>query len=465
MTLKEGCFGDINQHKTMKGSAIPGYEHIKIQYGLDPQGFIVHIKEAKKIPHYYRCVKCRWPLQARKGDVYRWYFAHTKEEEGCPECLLRTDPHAIKDWEIEIRTTEEENAEKERKLQLTILIHPYTNTVSLHGVMPTINENDVQLLKKTEEKIDAIQMKVIRGASHVSSERFGISEGEVMIPLDPGSPDYHVSIESIMSGISILGGWKSDGLRIGDIFVGDGVRAKLNRGKSFAKEGETLYVVLDGQSRITPKNGEIQKLGKFNVLKLEYNNNSINEFSDLLEGKIKKDDLGFQVDVIIPTNVNPNGIGPVFGPPGSKIVLAIIPHEKSDPEFEVLSVPYIEDETHLLPSIGEGKPRLFPTQFPELGSKQISVFCHGKHRVLKFVSKECAEKKEIDEPIVGVAVKRRGEEWETIRPWECDDSSPIRLHSQVGFSLKTEYGDVSLREVLKEFLSNTTNPEANGKGE
>jgi hypothetical protein len=399
----------------------------RIEFGLDPYGHIVHIEEASQFPHYYRCPACEEFLQVRQGDIRIWYFAHIKAEVDSPVCPIRTEV-GLNDWVKAIKKSPMERDEKNRKLQIIVLINPYTNRLNLYGLLPVPNWEDFSNIEQIEKTINSINLCGECLEKPVSSNSFHPSEAEVIIPLKPDAKLFKITISSLPTIPSIVGEWSAPNIRPNDVFVGDSIRAIRVDSNYRVKQGDTVFLILKEQLDPTPPKAKIFRLGSFFVVSFEIDQNTDHLAREFLS-HVEIDPNAFQVDIILPPSSEPHAVAPIEGVGGSTALIAIIPPKNLDPIFEVVSVPLEKEKEILLPNIGLGNARFYYPSFPESGSRRLSIHWGGRHKYLNLhtQTREKQETKAAWKNNSKIGIQLFGTSNNLIIPWSENYLSPLIL--------------------------------------
>src|SRR5712692_3169816 len=170
----------------------------RIKFGMNPQGQLVHILEAKQYTHYYKCPDCEDYLQVRQGEERIWYFAHLKSDESTSRsrsCELRS-PIGLEQWTERVRKSPIERAESARRMRLFVLRHPYTNTLSLGGVLPVIPAEELAGTDDIGSIVSSLRFETLGVREAPEAEQFHPSEAEVMLDLAPSAKEFRVVVSS-----------------------------------------------------------------------------------------------------------------------------------------------------------------------------------------------------------------------------------------------------------------------------
>ena len=368
---------------------------VRIKYGKDQFGRLIHINDAEHKSFLYTCPECNIPLLVREGDIRIKHFAHSSDDTS-NTCSLRSEIH-YEQWEKSIRISPVEKDEKDRKLRIIIRKNPYLNKFDLYASLPTTRVEDFLLYNKDERKeiMDSIivESNCIRDFS-IHSDYFLPIEPEVLIPLKQSSEFFKIIIKASQTIPNITGAWESPRISPFDIFIGDEFRAERLTDLSRLSEGEYLYIVVNETSHDIPKECQLYDFDSYKILCSEINEKNIHFLNSILPEKISIDNNSFDVDIVLPPEEKPNSNEPIKGVSGDYTLLSIIPKPDMDPTFEIVSIPFNEENEQIfVDNTGRGNPRYFGIQFPNQGSKRVSIFWSGRHKFFNIYSikKETAE--------------------------------------------------------------------------
>jgi len=396
-----------------------------IPYGHDPQGRPIGIKDAHQRSHYYRCPQCHEVLIVRQGEVRQWHYAHLSSADEAPACDIRTQT-GLGQWLKDQQKSPIEKNEKSRRLHFCLIINPYSNELSIFAVLPVPTVDEFQGASKIHEIIQTIQVKGNGIKNIASSEQFHPSEPEAKIELDSTIHDYTISIEADSKLKSICGTWQGS-IKEDDIFIGDSTRADRVSGKWQIEYGNVIYFVKKNIEARVPSRQ--YQLGDLRIFAIEYNIETAPIIKNLIP-EIGEIPSIFSTDVILPPETNPCAIGPITGLPKEKSLIAIIPPIDLNPEYEIVTVPYDQNETIMLPRSGIGIPRFFSPSFPSFGSKRISIHYAGYHKLINLsaVGRE-KEDHHFVPPDVGLLIQTNCNKIECLHPWLNDETMELNIGS------------------------------------
>ncbi len=409
----------------------------RIKFGMNPQGQLVHILEAKQYTHYYTCPDCEDYLQVRQGEERIWYFAHLKSEESTSRsrsCDLRS-PIGLEQWTERVRKSPIERAESARRMRLFVLRHPYTNALSLGGVLPVIPTEELAGLDDISSVVSSLRFETLGLRETPEAAQFHPSEAEVMLDLDPNAKEYRVVVSSSYSLPRLVGNWTANQLTAGVTFVGSDQRAEMQSAGARVKDADTVFVILEKAPPEIPPGVTLGKLSKWNVAWFNFNART-EAFLRTYAPALSRDTNAFYVDVVLPESADPQPWAPVDGEPGTLAVLAVIPAHDLNPDFEVVSVPLSAQSTSIIPASVEGQPRLFVEEFPPTGSRRLSIHWGGRHISVVLHSSieptdDSGRESSRAEGRIGLRISLGGGEETELHPWDNPD-----------FQMKVERGRV-----------------------
>lgn len=398
----------------------------KIPYGLDPRGRPVHIDKAEHKLDYYTCIECGSFLEPRKGEVIIWFFAHARLDPTSEECPLRTK-EGLEDLLQRFRKSDVEKSESKKQIRLILSPNPYIKTAKLYGILPVLRWED---FTDPAEVNDALKSLIFHGVgikSSLQSWLFHPKYPEAQIELDPNANKYELIIDTQnlrYKSLDLIGNWKAEPISVKDVFSGEPNRVERRSGDTHVKNGDTLFIVLkeDFQEKIEGCENFIS--GPWKIIKFEVNDRNKKLVDRFIEVSAESDN--FYVDIILPPYATPNSESPISGKPESEALIAVIPPRDRDPEFEIVSVP-LGKENIILPSKGNGVPRIFIPRFPIKGSSRLSVHWGNEHRVINFHAE--SEKKSLQKPWIedvelGIELRTNGK-IRKINPWSIEGAIPV----------------------------------------
>lgn len=349
--------------------------NLSIPTALDPYDNHVPISEAIDKLDYYRCPECREFLTPRIGPQ-RQYFAHKRGVLKDTECSLSSQQD-IRRMVDKLRESDIEEEEKERSIRLH-LGEKYKGHLDCFGIIPTLEwkdflpEDDVDgLLEQTEITTSGIKNPPVPANFHPT-------ESEVSFDVNPTADTFVIEIDGPAELERITGRWTADGLKKGDLFIGDQSRARRHRSNRLIKQGEWVYVTVVSAPPNLPDVVSVYELPSFDVLAFP----ARAETEDLLEkygNGLTTDDYGFDADVILPAETHPTIEAPIYGKPSQSVLVGIRPSEEIDPVFEVISIPKTSNQVEIPPT-GAGNPRFYTTEIPAKDSRRVSIHQRNSNR-------------------------------------------------------------------------------------
>lgn len=348
-------------------------------YALDPSRALVHISEALRRTHYYRCQNCRDYLQVRQGDERKWYYAHLKFDQATPEsrqCGFRDDAR-VSARASQLRVSPRGEAERSKQLGIELLHDHYTGRLSLVAILPAVQFDEVPLHANLDDLLQTITLTSPQALREVNGQEFHPSEAEVAFEVDPAAAEYRVDIVTDAFP-RLAGSWTTHGLRVGDVFYG--VHGKYRRlpTAEVPDPDAGAVMVIDGQAQVTSSQARILDLGKVRVA--IYPPGSVAEVGSSPSAPGRS----FTTDIILPAIVDPVSNGDVSVPEGGMATVALVPVQGRDPLYEVVTVPESTLMGVLHPVGRPDTPRLLSLPFPGPATHRLSVHSGGQHSYLQF---------------------------------------------------------------------------------
>lgn len=394
--------------------------NVQISIALDPDGHPVHIEDARSTPNYYRCPECRDFVNPRnRGQIRAHHFSHapgTMQEHACP-LGTQTDVDRLME---RYRTSEAERAESERKIQV-FLGTAHESVLQLFGILPSLSWDAVEDPSRVSEILEKTSIDVEGLSKDPAPEWFHPNEPEVRLDLNPDAAEFVVRLDSGGMFESIEGDWRSPGLSLGAVFVGERTRARRidtdRRDQPTVKPGDWVYVVVKEPPHSDDSLLEEYRLGPWSIVGFEVNQQTESLLQELA-GVKRADKLAFYADVILPPWANPASEAPILGEPESKALIALLPPENSDPVFEIVSVPRHRESIEITKKAGLGEPRLIYPVFPKAGSRRLIIHWTTRQRLVHLHAEHRANTQAIwnHEPRLGVTVRTEAGEVELLDP-------------------------------------------------
>jgi hypothetical protein len=283
----------------------------------------------------------------------------------------------LRDWLSEVSRSPVEKAEFERRIQLSVSIHPYTGQIELKGILPPIAWKDLPNLSLIDTILDSLSIHTEGLVHPIDGRAFSPNEANVIFNLDPTAENYKVKLKGTISLPSLDGTWTANRPSPADLFVGTMQIANAVGLKARLRDGDFIYILVDHVPPDVPNYrwGEMQFIG-FEVS--EMNESVIHNYAP----NAIRDTNAFSVDLVLPPTINPIPAGPIDVIPGEQVLLAVIPPPHLDPEFEVVCVPSSAGGITSINPTGLGKPRFYQPQVPEVGSKRLSIHWGSRHNLI-----------------------------------------------------------------------------------
>lgn len=368
---------------------------VSISIALDPDGNPVPIEEADHRINYYRCPRCHEFVNPRMGSDRSHYFAHApgvQDDEPCP-----LGAKQYNDLVDEYRTSEVEKSERDTRLRL-YLRQVHGNWLELFGVLPALDWDDVSDYDTLDERLSKLEISSTGLSSVPSPQQFHPSEPEVEVELDPSADSYELRVKGPEGFESITGVWRADPIEVDDLFVGDQKRAKKHTTDRRINDGEWVYAVTENTPDPLPNAAETFELGNLDVVGFPVLDETAELFGSLVDSS-RQDQYGFEANIMLPRWANPTSDEPVIGQPDQRALIGVQPADEIDPVFEIVSVPKSKEPVRQLEQTGPGNPRFYITEFPDEGSRKISIHQQRseRHRFVHLFSGD----EQNQEPMIG----------------------------------------------------------------
>ncbi len=416
---------------------------VQIGWALDPDDNLVPIDAAKRKQNYYRCPECGHFLKVRKGEKRAYHFAHKRDDLEEHDCPLRTES-GIRRKAEEFQTSNIEKSEKRREIQIFVK-ESYGSELNLFGIIPSLEWGNLEDSSEVERVLKKIKLSTEGVKDNIQPNWLHPREPEVKVDLNPEASDYRITIDSddLRKKIeNIKGKWSANGVEIGDIFIGTSNRAKrINQDKGnkpVIKEGEKIFKVVDSSNKKISEGCEVYNLDSLKVLGFKASDDN-QELIEKHVGVKKTDQHSFDVDFLLPLDVDPNTESPIYGKPGSEVLVAITPPLDTDPKFEIVSIPRKKEGVKEIDRKGPGKPRFIRIQFPDYGSRRLTVHWANRHRKIHLHSTS-DNKNEVtslkEPPTIGIQLNTKQTN-KFLNP--LSNSTSVVLGSEVDFTSIISY--------------------------
>lgn len=417
----------------------------EIKYALDPNtGNIVDAMAAILPKKPYECLRCGGQLSVNQGSIQVWHFRHVGNDQKAKDCDLYYSGHYF-DIIREIRTSEVEKDEKNKKIRLFLQKKPFVNSIELYGVLPTLSSVPSISPETSTRFLNNATFSSEGFISEPNVYSFRPSEAESRFKLDPNANEFKLHIREDI-GLKEIGGlWEADALRENNVFLGDDNTAELVRSKRTVSLGDYIWIIRG--KNFQKSIGDVYELGSWMVEKVELTKQTQNVITDFRD-KLRLDETPIIVDVVLPLNISPTGKSLIDVKPLSKILIAVTPSVSLDPQIEVTTIPIeLETEPVVLPSYGNGITRWFYIISPEVGSERVGIHWAGRHQI--FVIRSIPAMNEsyntATERSYGLSAsdgKFRG----FFSTW---DTRPIQLHRK---SVSNKSNDINIELVIPDGL-------------
>jgi hypothetical protein len=364
----------------------------KIPFALDPHGNEVHISEATggEPRGYYTCPDCGGPLQTRTGDTYQHYFAHYPGVLDERDCNLGT-PDAIRKLTEEKRTSDRERTYDQHTITLGLRIQ--YGIPQLIGILPTLNWEDINQNTSPDDVLQDISIKGTHIEGSFQRNNFHPNETEATVTLEQGAQEYSIHIQTNDNSAleKLAGNWKAEGVKPGDVFVGDQTRAHRVSGQVKASNGDWVGIITDDDPNDRRDEVDVYEVGDYYIVGFQYHDEQ-DILADYLGEEIVQRER-FSADLVLPPRSTPNSEAPQAIMAGEKILVGITPAPETDPEFEIVPFPRDAGDVDQLDALGEGVARFWGQSFP--GSEALQVTVHrpntDEHRLLQFEPTETVD--------------------------------------------------------------------------
>jgi len=386
----------------------------KIPFAQDPHGNEIHISEADEgTPRgYYTCPDCGGPLQTRTGDTYQHYFAHYPGVLDERDCSLGT-PDAIRKLTEEKRTSDRERTYDQHTIPLGLRIQ--YGIVQLIGILPTLNWEDLDQNTSPDDALQDISVKGTHIEGSFQRNNFHPNETEATVTLEQGVQEYSIHIQTNDNPAldKLAGKWKAEGVKPGDVFVGDRTRAHRVSGQVKASAGDWVGIVTDDAPNDSRDEVDVYEVGEHYIVGFQYHDEQDILTDYLGEEMVKRE--RFSADLVLPPRSTPNSEAPQAILAGEEILVGITPAPETDPEFEIIPFPRDAGDLDQLDALGEGIPRFWGQPFP--GSEALQLTVHrpntDEHRLLQFEPTETVDYPHWEsEPRLSLTVKAQDETYE-----------------------------------------------------
>lgn len=383
----------------------------KIPYALDPHGNDIHISDAEEgNPRgYYTCPDCGGPLQTRTGDTYQHCFAHYPGVLDERDCSLGT-PDAIRKLTEEKRTSDRERTYDQHTIPLGLRIQ--YGIVQLIGILPTLNWEDLDQNTSLDDTLQDLSIKGTHLEGSFQRNNFHPNETEATVTLEQGAQEYsiHIQTNDNPSLEKLAGKWKAEGVKPGDIFVGDKTRAHRVSGQVKASAGDWVGIVTDDDPNDSRDEVDVYEVGNHYIVGFQYHDEQDILTDYLGEEMVQRE--RFSADLVLPPRSTPNSEAPQAIMAGEEILVGITPAPETDPEFEIVPFPRDAGDVDQLDALGEGVARFWGQPFP--GSEAFQVTVHrpntDEHRLLQFEPTETVDYPHWEsEPRLSLTVKAQDE--------------------------------------------------------
>jgi uncharacterized protein (UPF0212 family) len=370
----------------------------QISYALDPEGKEVHVDTAEA-GNPYICPDCEGPLELRTSDKIRDYFAHEWGWLDKHDCSLGSSRTPSEREDVEPEPDEIQR-------QLSIFFGCSTRSLlRLSGKIPALNVDDFDDPANIPAELENLQVDTQGTQDHPRSGWFSPDNSQVDVGLSPYADEYQITLQADGRFESIEGDWSANGLEPGDVFVGEKAQAKrIKKESPVVKEGQWVYVVLDGPPETVPDAVEIYHAGSRDILGVEVTDDKLG----LLQQYADVEPSGaasFGADVLLPRDADPRS-ETVHGPPGTKVLVGIQHTGESDSVFHIV-VPGNKERNSVIDAAGEGTPRFFVSEIPQDGVGRHDIHGLGEGESIELIAsddQDGADRPWTDEPVIGVHV-------------------------------------------------------------
>lgn len=364
----------------------------KIPFAQDPHDNEIHISEADegKPKGYYTCPDCKGPLQTRVGDTYQHCFAHYPGVLDERDCSLGT-PDAIRKLTEEKRTSDRERSYDQHTIPLGLSIQ--YDIVQVIGILPPLNWDNLDHNSSPEDVLADLTIESDHIQNSFQPENFHPNNLEATVTLEQDIEEYSIDIQTNNNPEleKLAGRWEAEGVKSGDIFIGDQTRAHRVSGQIKASAGDWVGIVTDDDPKDPRDEVDVYKVGDYYLVGFQHS-----EEQDILADYIGEEMVQrerFSADLVLPPRSTPNSEAPQPIMTGEEILVGITPSPETDPEFEIIPFPRDIGDIDELDALGKGVTRFWKRPFSGPESLQVTVHRPNtnEHRLLQFEPTETVD--------------------------------------------------------------------------
>jgi len=210
----------------------------------------------------------------------------------------------------------------------------------------------------------------------VRVEDFEPSLGEAEVLLNPAQTTFQVHIRNAPP--SLDGTWRAEWPPESPKFVGTDRLAEVRDNLGRLTVGDDLY--LPDAPNLAALGGETLRLGMLSYRHFELTESTAEKL-ELTVGGVAIDTKAFRVSVILPALSDPNDLTNLRAPPGSPVVLHVIPSKEGglDPLVDVLELPSTKHTATPIPPTGAGVVREWTFSLEQGQLRRFDFYWSGRH--------------------------------------------------------------------------------------
>lgn len=312
----------------------------------------------------YLCPRCGQPVNLRKAQ--KQFFAHNPNPGSV--CPWRTGVDFDQDLEEQSARTAADYAAKQA-LRLVIERRPWDQGYDLLARLPVFSPQDLGVVSKTNLLGQGLVLPSKGLKQPLPVDALNRPDGFLLQEVEEQANGYEVDLSGYP--LSVSGKWTCGPLQTGQFFVGDETRAERVQHLRWASSGQMLYYI-EGPSFPGPHGSTRFTLGPHRLARFKAGPEAK---AWLNQHRVSLDSNPIRVDVVLPLFADSHASlsRTVAAKAGSRVTLAVVPHAKSDPQLEVLPLPYQKGRRLVLKPSGVGVPRYFQATVPSAGSQGLLV--------------------------------------------------------------------------------------------
>lgn len=251
----------------------------------------------------------------------------------------------------------------------------------MYGLIPTLTWESVKDSSEINHLLDGVSILSDEILVEFNPRQFHPRNAEVLVQLEPSASKFEIYVNYTKNEINIAGKWSTIAIANGDLFIGEPYRAERIYANRSLSDGDYIFLILEELPREVPNYFGVYSMGPWHVLAFEFNE-AIRPFIFSHSREQTVDENFFHTDILDPGYTDPRPGSPIPGLSGSKCMIAILPPNNLDPEFEIIPLPLDREKLILVPPKGAGLPRFIKLPFPQIGSKRFNIHWGGRHRLI-----------------------------------------------------------------------------------